>query len=206
MAGSAWWKEKNMPFTGEFFDRMVLREEDPEEQRVQKIRQSMLPRYQEGKRRLSFHWASSVTRSYMETEGLHPAIRRALSIKRGLEEIPLGLTAGQMLMGGASAGPHYVDFNPHFPALDFPEKGSCAEMDRIYVYDSEELREFQEQILPYWKNKGRMDYLLKEMELNYPEAYQFMNDGQCYIYQRWEDRWHIRFRITVQFLKRDFLG
>lgn len=181
MAGSAWWREKNMPFTGEFFDQMILHENDPEEQRIQKIRRGMLPRYYKGKRRLSFHWAVSVTRSYMETEGLHPAIRRALSIKRGLEEIPLGLTAGQLLMGGASEGPHYVDFNPHFPALDFPEKGSCAELDRIYVYDSEELREFQEQILPYWKNKGRMDYLLKEMSLNYPEAYQFMNDSQCYI-------------------------
>lgn len=51
-------------------------------------------------------------------------------------------------MGGAACGPHYVDFNPHFPALDFPEHGSCEELDRIYVYDPKELETFQEQILP----------------------------------------------------------
>ena len=104
----------------------------------------------------------------METEGQHPAIRRARSIQRGLHEIPLGLTEGQLLMGGAACGPHYVDFNPHFPALDFPEHGSCEELDRIYVYDPKELETFQEQILPYWKNRGRMDYLVNEIKINQP--------------------------------------
>lgn len=180
-ASEPWWVTRNMPWSGTLFAQMILDESDPEEQRVQRIRKNMLPRYEKGKRRLSFHWATSVTRSYMESDGLHPAVRRALSIKRGLEEIPLGLTEGQLLMGGASCSPHYVDFNPHFPALDFPKEGSCEELDRIYVYDADELKAFQTEILPFWDNKGRMDYLEKEMALNYPEAWDFLNNGQCYI-------------------------
>lgn len=176
-----WWKTRNVPWRGVLFQDMILKEDDPEEMRIQKIRKPMLKRYQDGKRRLSFHWATSVTLSYMETEGQHPAIRRARSIQRGLHEIPLGLTEGQLLMGGAACGPHYVDFNPHFPALDFPEHGSCEELDRIYVYDPKELETFQEQILPYWKNRGRMDYLVNEMKINQPEAWEYFNYSQCYI-------------------------
>lgn len=176
-----WWITRKMPWRGTLFEQMILEAQDEEEQRIQKIRKRMLTRYQNGKRRLSFHWAASVTKSYMETEGMHPAIRRALSIKRGLQEIPLGLTEGQLLMGGASCGPHYVDFNPHFPALDFPKEGSCEELERIYIYDKEELAVFQKEILPFWENKGRMDYLEKEMRCNYPEAWDFLNDSQCYI-------------------------
>lgn len=178
---AGWWVDRKMPWHGELFDQMILDITDVQEQRIQKIRKQMLLRYENGKRRLSFHWATSVTRSYMETDGYHPAIRRALSIKRGLKEIPLGLVEGQLLMGGASCGPHYVDFNPHFPALDFPKEGSCEELDRIYVYDEEELKVFQSEVLPYWTNKGRMDYLEKEMQCNYPEAWDFLVNGQCYI-------------------------
>ena len=176
-----WWKTKTIPWRGKLFDQMILNENDQEEQRIQILRRQMLSRYKDGKRKLSFHWATSVTKSYMETEGMHPAIRRALSIQKGLNEIPIGLMDGQLLMGGAASGPHQVDFNPHFPALDFPKQGSCEELDRIYIYDPGELKQFQTEILPYWKNKGRMDYLIHEMSMNQPEAYAFFNDSQCYI-------------------------
>ncbi|SCI44211.1 4-hydroxyphenylacetate decarboxylase large subunit [uncultured Roseburia sp.] len=176
-----WWTERNVPWRGNLFEGMILSEEDTGEKRIQKIRKGMLTRYKSGKRRLSFQWARSVTHSYMQTEGRHPAIRRALSIKKGLHEISIGLTEGQLLMGGASCGPHYVDFNPHFPALDFPRKGSCEELDRIYVYDKTELEAFQRDILPFWENKGRMDYFCMEMSENYQEAWKYLNDSQCYI-------------------------
>ena len=59
-----WWKTRNVPWRGVLFQDMILKEDDPEEMRIQKIRKPMLKRYQDGKRRLSFHWATSVTLSY----------------------------------------------------------------------------------------------------------------------------------------------
>ena len=50
-----WWKTRNVPWRGVLFQDMILKEDDPEEMRIQKIRKPMLKRYQDGKRRLSFH-------------------------------------------------------------------------------------------------------------------------------------------------------
>ena len=172
---------RKAPWRGTLFERMILSEDDAEEQRIQAIREGMLTRYKNGKRKLSFAWAQSVTRSYQETEGMHPAIRRALSIKRGLGEIPLGLTSGQLLMGGASSGPHHVDFNPHFPAVDIPVSGSNADLDRIYVIDPGELKQFQDEVMPYWAKKGRYDYFSQEMALNYPEVWRAVLLGQIFM-------------------------
>ena len=49
-----WWKTRNVPWRGVLFQDMILKEDDPEEMRIQKIRKPMLKRYQDGKKKTFF--------------------------------------------------------------------------------------------------------------------------------------------------------
>ncbi len=181
-----WWQRSKAPWYGQFFDEMLLRPEDPREMRIQAIREGMLPRYESGKRKLSIAQALSVTRSYRETEGLHPALRRALAMKRVFTELPVALLPGQLLMGGASSGPHIVDFNPEFLPLNPQEwqpAGSVARglqgTEQFYVFDPEDQQIFQQEIWPYWRDHARANYFFNELSQNYPQAWAYMNEAGC---------------------------
>ena len=58
-----WWVRSGAPWTGELFAGMTLAADSLEETRIQAIREAMLPRYRDGKRRLSLQQALLVTRS-----------------------------------------------------------------------------------------------------------------------------------------------
>ena len=109
-----WWIRNKAPWSGEIFSNMILQPGDAEEQRIQAIRASMLPHYKGGKRRLSVEQALIITRSYQETEGLHPAIRRAKAMSLVFQNIPIAVLPQQLFMGAASSGPHIVDLPAQF--------------------------------------------------------------------------------------------
>lgn len=180
-----WWVKNKAPWTGELFERMILQPEDERQQRIQAMRAAMLPRYQEGKWRLSAAQALIVTRSYQETEGMHPAIRRALSMRRVFEEIPLALQPGQVLMGTASSGPHIIDFNPYFLPTSPEEWEKNVGLETAieaaavrYVFPEEDRRIFKEEIWPYWKTRAREIYFFNELKQHHPEAWHYLLHAQ----------------------------
>ncbi|MBG0788358.1 MAG: hypothetical protein H0S79_24980, partial [Anaerolineaceae bacterium] len=148
--------------------------------------EGMLPRYENGKRKLSLAQALSVTRSYQETEGLHPALRRALAMQRVFTELPIDLLPGQLLLGGASSGPHIVDFTPEFFPLDLqawqPDSilsGGLKSADQFYVFDPEDQQVFEQEIWPYWRTHARTNYFYNELNRHYPQAWAYMRDADC---------------------------
>ncbi len=180
-----WWVKNKAPWSGEIFERMALLPEDSREQRIQAMRAAVLPHYLDGKRRLSVTQAQIVTRSYQETEGMHPAIRRALAMRRIFEEIPLALQPGQVLMGTASSGPHIIDFNPYFlPTAPEEWEANIGLETAIeaaavrYVFPEEDQRIFKEEIWPYWKTRAREIYFFNELKLQHPEAWDHMLHAQ----------------------------
>ncbi len=181
-----WWVRMGAAWRGDLFDRMILSDDSAEEARVQSIRDAMLPRQQDGKRRLSIAKARLITESYRETEGLHPAIRRALAVDRVLREIPIDLLPGQLLMGTGSSGPHLVDFNPELlriatrePGRDRPRSPLAGARTR-YNFDPEDEREYEEEILPYWETRCRTAYTVAELDRHYAEAWRYTEHAGAY--------------------------
>lgn len=183
-----WWIRRNAPWHGNFFEKMVLAADDPREYRVQELREKMLPRWQDGKYKLSIHQARLVTQSYKLTTGFHPALRRAMAFKLVMEQIPLGLFSDQIFLGTSSSGPNCVDFNPFFLPLDpnsweetgngipYPLEGA----ENRYIFESADREEFEQDILPFWKDQCREAIFFREMKHNEPEAWRYMRLGMGY--------------------------
>jgi len=181
-----WWQRSKAPWYGEFFEDMILQPEDPREKRIQAIREGMLPHYQDGKRKLSVAQAFLITCSYKETEGLHPALRRALAMQRVFEEIPISLLPGQLLMGAASSGPHIVDFTPEYIPLTTEEwqqgifiTKALQGADQRYVFTPEDQQQFEQEIWPYWRTHAREIFFFNELYRHYPQAWEFMHQADC---------------------------
>jgi pyruvate formate-lyase/glycerol dehydratase family glycyl radical enzyme len=184
-----WWVKSKAPWEGEIFSKMNLQPSNPAETRIQKIRTSLLDHYEDGKRRLSCTQAMIVTRSYQETEGLHPAIRRALSMKKVLSEIPISLTPHQLLMGTQSSGPNIIDFDPYFMPYSPEEWEQEADLDSYideaatrYVFFEEDRKAFKETIWPYWKTRAREIYFFNELKTYDPEAWNYVKNGHAALY------------------------
>ena len=184
-----WWVKNKAPWEGEIFRRMILQPSHPAEMRVQQIRASLLNHYEDGKRRLSCTQAMIVTHSYQESEGMHPAIRRALSMKKVLSEIPIELLPNQLLMGTQSSGPNIIDFNPYFMPYSPEEWEQEADLDSYideaatrYIFFEEDRNEFKETIWPYWKTRAREVYFFNELKTYDPEAWNYVKYGQAALY------------------------
>jgi len=181
-----WWIKNNAPWEGEIFDNMILNAESPGEQRVQRIRNQMIPYYKDGKRKLSINQALIITNAYQETEGVHPALRRAISIKKVFEEIPIDLLPEQLFMGTSSSGPNIVDFTPLYLPITPDEWENEKDLDTAlqgaedrYCFTKEDQKIFRDQIWTYWQSRSREIYFFNELSRNYPEAWHFMRFGQA---------------------------
>jgi pyruvate formate-lyase/glycerol dehydratase family glycyl radical enzyme len=183
-----WWVRRNAPWHGEIFSRMMLSPEDPREMRIQSIREKMLPRFQDAKFKLSIQQARLVTESYKKTTGYHPAVRRALAFQKIMQEISISLFPGQIFLGNSSSGPNCVDFNPFFLPLDadlWDETGDGIQnpftgAEERYVFSPDDRAEFENDILPYWKDQCREAIFFRDMKLNEPEAWRFLRFGMGY--------------------------
>ncbi len=181
-----WWVRARAPWKGDLFDRTVLATGSPEEERIQTLRQAVLARYRGGKRRLSVAKALISTRSYQETEGLHPALRRAIAMDRVFREISIALLPGQLLMGTSSSGPHRVDFYGEFlrPSPQSLIQGAEAPSplegaEKKYVIEPEDRQLFERQIWPYWGTRSKAAHIINEMQRQYPEAWMYLRFSDC---------------------------
>jgi formate C-acetyltransferase len=181
-----WWEKSSVLWDGNFFQNMILPPHCPAERRIQDIRAAMLPHYQDGKRRLSIQKALIVTHSYQNSEGLHPALRRAQAMLDTFRNIPLGLLDGQLIMGSSSSGPHEVDFNPFFLPFDAASwdqgelKNPFEGAEKVFLIQPDDLMAINELILPYWKTHAREIAMFHELKQYNPEAWHHMLYGQTY--------------------------
>ena len=101
-----WWersKTYRSMWHGSIFDRMILKGEDEEEQRVQRLREDFLTRPQGKKGYLSIQRARLLTDIYKQTEGEAAILRKAKGFKHICEHIPIPCQADQLFMGDPSA-------------------------------------------------------------------------------------------------------
>lgn len=127
----------------------------PRSVRIETLKKRMLdePRY------VSIEQARIITGVYKATEGEPACIRRALALKASLENIGIRVEPEEQIVGNRTAGVR--------AGVVFPETGASwvdrefetlptRPQDRFNVRQ-EDIREFREEILPYWKGVSLED-------------------------------------------------
>ena len=98
-----WWersKTYRSMWHGSIFERMILKGEDEEEQRIQMLRDNLLKRPQGKRGYLSIERARLLTDSYRQTEGEAAILRKAKGFRHICEHISIPYQEGQLIMGG----------------------------------------------------------------------------------------------------------
>ena len=125
--------------------------------RIKTLREKMLaePRY------ASIEQARIITKTYKANEDKPRIIQRALALKAALEEIEIRVEPGELIVGNRTAGVR--------AGVVFPESGSTwvdrefedlptRPQDKFNVRE-EDIKEFREEIFPYWHGKALEDVL-----------------------------------------------
>lgn len=125
--------------------------------RIRALRDKMLsePRY------ASIEQARIITNTYKVNEGKPRILQRALALKAALEQMRIRVEPGELIVGNRTAGVR--------SGVVFPESGSTwvdrefemlptRAQDRFEVRE-EDIREFREEIKPYWAGKSLEDVL-----------------------------------------------
>ena len=127
----------------------------PKSPRIEKLKKEMLdePRY------VSIEQARIITEVYKATEGEPACIRRAKALKASLERVAVRIEPDELIVGNRTAGVR--------AGVVFPETGASwvdrefetlptRPQDRFNVREAD-IREFREEILPYWKGVSLED-------------------------------------------------
>lgn len=125
--------------------------------RIGRLKEVMLdePRY------VSIEQARIITRVYQEHEGEPRILVRAHALAAALRGLAIRVTPGELVVGNRTAGVR--------AGVVFPESGCCwvdrefedlptRPQDRFHVRE-EDIREFRNEILPYWNGKSLEDVL-----------------------------------------------
>lgn len=111
--------------------------------------------------KLDIDRARLVTRAYRETEGQPWAIRRAKSVEKMCEEMPIFIKPGELIVGDANGAPDEIRWYPEASAWWMPEAVATGGFSAMVT--EEEMKEIIEDICAYWKGKCVRDRIFDEM-------------------------------------------
>lgn len=183
-----WWersKSYGNLWRGSLFDRMILRGDDEEEQRIQSLRENLLVR-PEGKRGYLSVWrAKLLTESYRQTEGEAAVLRKAKGFRHICRHIPIPYQENQLLLGDPTAVVPGTEVEPEFMSnwlersvfVD-DEDRTMNEIDALsvrgveaWVVAPEDVRTLREEIIPYWRGICKENVIQKQLEDNFPNVH-----------------------------------
>ena len=182
-----WWersKTYNKMWHGSIFKRMILHDDDKEEQRIQRLRDKFLERPEGKKGYLSVRRAKLLTESYQQTEGEAAIIRKAKGFKHICERIPIPYQIDQLLMGDPAAVIPGVEVEPEFMTNWLDRDVYCeeaganiSEIDAIplrgtesWIINEEDARILKEEIIPYWHKICHENVVQRQLEENFPDV------------------------------------
>ena len=175
-----WWEELGIPFQGRIAVEAILSADSPEEQRIQRLRETVMPSGADGRDRLSTERARLVTESYRQTEGEHPAIRRARAIANVFRHIPIPNPAGQLLLGTAAADVRTAELP--IELMTWTQDGAgFVERHPNYQVAPTDAALLTDTLIPYWLGRGRGDYALRELQASDPEALTYQRASGAFI-------------------------
>lgn len=123
--------------------------------RVARLKERMLAE----ERYATIEQARIITASYRETEGQPRCIRRARALSDALHQIHIRIDSEERIVGNRTAGVRggvvFPETGASWIAREF-ESLPTRPQDRFFVRE-EEIREFREEILPYWQGNSLED-------------------------------------------------
>jgi formate C-acetyltransferase len=127
--------------------------------------------------------ALSVTRSFKETEGEPLAIRRAKMLARILEDHPIVVQDGEVIVGTKTRKPRgspvYPEINAAWVERDLDRL--ATRKDTPFLVSDETKRVLREEVFPYWRGRQVYDRLLEAVP---PEEWRADDRGVLYQYFR----------------------
>jgi len=183
-----WWersKTYGKLWHGSIFNRMILKGDDEEEQRIQRLRDNLLKRPQGKRGYLSIWRAKLLTESYRQTEGEAAILRKAKGFKHICEHIPIPYQEGQLLLGDPTSVVPGTEVEPEFMSnwlerdvFVEEENKTMSELDALavrgveaWVVDPEDIRTLREEIIPYWRGICQENIIQRQLEENFPEVH-----------------------------------
>ncbi len=114
---------------------------------------------------ISPHRAKLITESYKENEGKHIYLKRSLAFAHILENIPIYIRDGELIVGNSCAFPRgaeiFPDYTTNFISDELDGKPVEFHKRPAEVFNiSEDTKEILKAILPFWKGKTHEDYVL----------------------------------------------
>ncbi len=104
-----------------------------------------------------------VTQAYRDTEGEHPALRRAEALNRILRKGTILIREGELIIGSKAPTPKGSPLYPEFNTRWIEEElDTLYERDETPFYDSGETKAaIKKDILPYWRGKAVYDRIVE---------------------------------------------
>jgi len=182
-----WWERsktyRNM-WSGPFFDSMNLKSDDPEEQRIQRLRDNLLKRPQGKRGYLSIERAKLLTESYRQTEGEASILRKAKAFKHVCENIPIPYQEGQLILGDPTAVVPATEVEPEFMTNWLDRDVYCeevgetiSEIDALsvrgvdaWVVSDEDAATLRDDIVPYWRHRTHDAVIAAQLRDIYPQV------------------------------------
>ena len=128
--------------------------------RISLLKEKMLSQ----KRYVSIEQARIITKVYQDNEDLSIPKKRALSLKKALEELEIAIEQEELIVGNRTKGVRY--------GVVFPESGCSWVNEEIetlptrpqdqFQVRQEDIKEFKESIYPYWQGRSMEDVIKKE--------------------------------------------
>jgi pyruvate formate-lyase/glycerol dehydratase family glycyl radical enzyme len=182
-----WWersKTYRSMWHGSIFERMILKGEDEEEQRIQMLRDNLLKRPQGKRGYLSIERARLLTDSYRKTEGEAAILRKAKGFRHICKHIPIPYQEGQLLIGDPTAVVPGTEVEPEFMTNFLERDVYCEEIGKTiseidalsvrgvdaWVVKDEDIKTLREDILPYWREITHESVIQKQLKENYPQV------------------------------------
>ena len=154
---------------------------------MQKLRNKILG-FADGK--ISTERARLVTESYKQTEGEHPAIRKAKAFHHLMENISIEFLDDELIVGNPNSGFGKVEIDPEYMCDWLNEKitingKQTTELRALKTRkhnrldaDDKDLDFLENEIFTYWKDKTLMAYVKKELKQKNPKALDFIDNSQ----------------------------
>ena len=189
MNQKCWWESEPVPWSGTIFDKFALKDNDYREKRIQFLRDEIVEGNGDKRGEISIDRARLMTESYKASEGEPMVIRRAMAFRHVLQNIPIYVPEGQLLMGYPSTKRNGVEIEPEFHCswlLNETEINGekMREIDSIpirefieFEFRPEDKRELEEEIIPYWKGKTLHDGTMGILKQYKPEAISYWEDS-----------------------------
>ena len=182
-----WWersKTYGKMWHGSIFNRMILKGNDEEEQRIQRMRDNLMKRPQGKRGYLCIGRAKLMTDSYRQTEGEAAILRKAKAFKQVCEQLPIPYQEGQLLMGDPTAMVPGTEVEQEFMSNWLERDVYCEEVNATlsevdalkvrgvdaWVVSDEDIKTLKEYILPYWRNITHENIIQKQLAENFPQV------------------------------------